>query len=74
MLNMYKKSQKMNFDKTRQNEYTKMRMVMFSISLNFYESMTVIFYSFFSFSLDFISGRNHEFQLKPSIYFTSMSC
>lgn len=72
----------MNFDRTRQgqgqgqgqNEYTKMRMVMFSISLNFYESMTVIFYSFFSFSLDFISSRNHEFQLKPSIYFTSMSC
>lgn len=41
---MYKK---MNFDRTRQNEYTKMRMVMFSISLNFYESMAVIFYSFF---------------------------
>lgn len=37
----------MNFDRTRQNEYTKMRMVMFSISLNFYESMAVIFYSFF---------------------------
>lgn len=42
-----KEPKKMNFDRTRQNEYTKMRMVMFSISLNFYESMAVIFYSFF---------------------------